>query len=174
MAPPSDIGLKELKKIASIYGRSNIPKFTSGCRYRFGDHVQKSLGVIELYLDAPVSIPPIPTVLDVVTVDVPALLGSCNLYSDQSFRKICTGGKIYTADDDKEFKIGNRLFLLSIFLRARPQPDEFAIYVFIGLKQSSTYFIFTCVSVERISKDWFQNSQDFRQQYFVNQRMESL
>lgn len=50
-------------------------------------HVQKLLGVGDLYLDTRADIPPIPVMLDVVNVDVPTLLGldvidAIDLYAD--------------------------------------------------------------------------------------------
>lgn len=74
-APSSVIGLKELRRIANVYGRRLIRLRKSLKRFRFADASFNSLGQVEIPLATPGHLKPIYVNLDVVSADVPALLG---------------------------------------------------------------------------------------------------
>ena len=74
-APRSVLGLKELHKILNHVRRSKIPIVSSANKFRFGDVVVPSRGIIELCLKTPLQIPEIMVLMDFVPVDVPALFG---------------------------------------------------------------------------------------------------
>ena len=74
-APRSVIGKKELMRIMRHYNKQSIPVMRSRNAFRFGDSVAKSRGIVELFLDTPNGTPPLPVLLDIVDVNIPALLG---------------------------------------------------------------------------------------------------
>ncbi|CAN8066076.1 unnamed protein product [Agarophyton chilense] len=74
-APSSDIGLKELRRLATQYEKSLLRLKKSVKQFRFADVSFASLGCVEIPLAAPSGRPPIWVAFDVVAVDLPALLG---------------------------------------------------------------------------------------------------
>lgn len=74
-APTSVIGIKELRRIFGKFGRRLQGLLGSDRRFRFADAVFESLGRIDLPLATPNGIPTVFLSLDVVSADVPALLG---------------------------------------------------------------------------------------------------
>ena len=74
-APRSCIGRKWLKRILYLHGTRAIPRHHLDRMFRFGDVSVKSLVTVEIYWAATEKIPDIPVILDVVNVDIPALLG---------------------------------------------------------------------------------------------------
>jgi len=74
-APRSVIGKRQLDTILRKMDRQTIPRMPSTSSFRFGDTVVKSLGMVELALKTPAPRRPIAVLLDIVPVDVPALLG---------------------------------------------------------------------------------------------------
>ena len=64
-----------MKRILDKLGRSSIVAIRSNQVFRFGDVSTKSLGMIELVIQTTDHIPPISILLDVVDVDIPALIG---------------------------------------------------------------------------------------------------
>ena len=71
-APSSVIGFKKLRRIASRSDRRLI----SFKRFRFAKASFQSLGRVDISQLTPNYIPPIYVIMDIVAVDVPALLGS--------------------------------------------------------------------------------------------------
>ena len=63
-----------MKRILDILGRICMPAIRSNCVFRFGDLSSKSLGIIELAIQTPDNIQPIPVLLEVVDVDIPPLI----------------------------------------------------------------------------------------------------
>lgn len=74
-APTSVIGLKELRRLANEYGRDLLRLRRSMKTFRFSDTTFESLGQVEIPLATPNHVHPIMVTLDVVSRDVPALLG---------------------------------------------------------------------------------------------------
>ena len=74
-APKSVVGLKQLRRILDVLGKPKIPAVRNGRVYRFDDMSAKSLGLIELAIATSDNITPIHFLMDVVSVDIPALLG---------------------------------------------------------------------------------------------------
>eukprot|EP00171_Calliarthron_tuberculosum_P003553 IDg3553t1 len=74
-APSSVIGWKQLHRINSQIGRRSIPIANYTRRSRFIDSVYKSLGSVCLALATPEGVQNIHVTLDIVSADVPALLG---------------------------------------------------------------------------------------------------
>ena len=74
-APKSVIGLPTLNRILRYTGKRAIPTLTSTNSYRFGDVTVQSQGLVELVLATPNSFPDINVLMDIVPVNVPALLG---------------------------------------------------------------------------------------------------
>lgn len=73
-------GRCELNKILKAVNQRSIPLSTSENRFRFGDLVVRSPGLIELCLATPQNVPEIIMLLDIVSVNVTALhdLGVCD------------------------------------------------------------------------------------------------
>ena len=63
-----------MKRILDKLGRRSIPAIRTNRVLRFGDVSTKSLSMIELAIRVPDHKPPIRILLDVVDVDVPALI----------------------------------------------------------------------------------------------------
>ena len=68
-------------------GKKGIPRINSRSSFRFGDVAVPSQGLIEIALDTPPNVRPIYVLMDIVTVDIPALLeldvlDGENLYAD--------------------------------------------------------------------------------------------
>ena len=74
-APTSVIGRKELRIISQGNGIRNLKLRKSGNRFRFSNSTFQSLGQVDLPLATPCGLRPIYVTLDVVSADVPALLG---------------------------------------------------------------------------------------------------
>ena len=74
-APRSVIGVKEMNEIFSALNSQKPALNSSRNRFRFADAVFNSLGQIVLPLLTPLGQPSINVTLDVVTADIPALLG---------------------------------------------------------------------------------------------------
>lgn len=73
-APGSVVGLKESRRIFNRSGRSL--KFSPSNRsFRFADSLYESLGLVTIPLETPPGIPTIGVSLDVISADVPELLG---------------------------------------------------------------------------------------------------
>lgn len=82
----SVIGSKELNHILRAHNARSIPKYPSSNRFRFGNSTYNSIGIVQFFLATPQGVPAITVQMDVVPVDIPALLGldildSCALYS---------------------------------------------------------------------------------------------
>lgn len=73
-APRSVFGLKEARRIFNRIGRS-LQLRPSSRSFRFADSLYESLGVVKMPLETPPGIPSISVPLDVISADVPALLG---------------------------------------------------------------------------------------------------
>ena len=73
-APRSVIGLKEARRSYGRTGRRLHPR-PSNRKFRFADSVFESLGTVMVPLETPPVIPTIKVVLDVISADIPALLG---------------------------------------------------------------------------------------------------
>ena len=89
----SVLGKRQLNYILRITQNKLIPRMPSGNTFKFGDVTVKSLGMIELDLKTPAPRRPIPVLLDIVPVDVPALLGldvldAEGLYADNVTNRI--------------------------------------------------------------------------------------
>ena len=74
-APRSVVGTKQLNFILNHIGRKTIPRIHTQRLFRFGDFTACSLGLIEVALQTPAPRHPIRILLDIVSVDIPALLG---------------------------------------------------------------------------------------------------
>ena len=74
-APKSVIGLPTLNNILRHTRKKSIPTLKSTHSYRFGDVTVHALGIVELVLKTPDSFPDINVLMDIVPVNVPALLG---------------------------------------------------------------------------------------------------
>ncbi len=74
-APKSVIGQTTLSAIIRTQNRSTIPISPSDNMFTFGNVTVKSRGAVELWLKTPSQFQNIPVILDVVELDVPALLG---------------------------------------------------------------------------------------------------
>eukprot|EP00171_Calliarthron_tuberculosum_P017416 IDg17416t1 len=74
-APSSVTGKKELNRIHTFLRRRSLPIGKSNRQFRFSNTKQKSLGCVKLLLDTPPNIHPIHIPLDIVEVDILALLG---------------------------------------------------------------------------------------------------
>ena len=84
-APRSVIGTKTLNKILNKLSHRSMPKIPSGNSFRFGDMTVPSMGILELWLKVPSPRRPIPVLVDIVAVNVPALLGLDVLDSEQLY-----------------------------------------------------------------------------------------
>ena len=73
-APRSVIGERQLKHILKKTQNHAIPRMMSNNYFKFGDVPVRSLGMVELHLKTPAPRRPIPVLMDIVPVDVPALL----------------------------------------------------------------------------------------------------
>ena len=74
-ATRSVVDTKQLNFILRYIGRKTIPRIHSQRLFRFGDVTVRSLGLIEVAQQTPAPRRPIPILLDIVSVDIPALLG---------------------------------------------------------------------------------------------------
>ena len=74
-APRSVVGKSQLNNILQYIGQPSIPLLRSANSYRFGDVTVRSIGLVEIALATPPRIPAIPVLMDIVPVNVPALLG---------------------------------------------------------------------------------------------------
>ena len=74
-APSSHIGLRELKRIHFAAGMKRKQLKKSKRRFRFGDSVLQSLGRTNLPLETPIGMSDKYVQMDVVSADVPALVG---------------------------------------------------------------------------------------------------
>ena len=74
-APISFIGKRTLKRIVQRSVRNFIPMIQSERDFQFGDTLIRSKSMIELILPTPGNRREIPVIMDVVDVDIPALLG---------------------------------------------------------------------------------------------------
>ena len=86
-APRSVVGLKEARRIYSRIGRRLQPR-PSSRRFRFADSENESLGTVMMPLETPPGIPTSNVFLDVISADVPALLGMEGL--DENWLNPCT------------------------------------------------------------------------------------
>ncbi len=106
-APRFVIGREELNRILPQVGRHSIPKSKSKGRYRFPDAVYSSLGTVELPIATPNGIPLIYVGLDIVSADVPALLGLDILGSESLFADTVTNRlvkRVVTSEPDEPFR----------------------------------------------------------------------
>ena len=74
-APISSIGNQALKRIVHSAGRNSIPIIESNRDFQFGNTMMKYKGMGKLILPIPGSAGDIPIMMDVVDVDILALLG---------------------------------------------------------------------------------------------------
>ena len=74
-APKSVIGKKQVNRILDRLGRRCMPVIRSNRLFRFGDVSSKLFGMIELSIQTPENIPLIHVLLNVVDVNIPALIG---------------------------------------------------------------------------------------------------
>ena len=74
-APKSVIGRATLGSIIRSQNRSSIPISSSDNMFTFGEVTVKSQGAVELWLRTPSIVQHIPVILDIVELDIPALLG---------------------------------------------------------------------------------------------------
>ncbi len=74
-APRSVIEQKELHRVMNRLQRHKFPMQKSNRSFRFADTTYSSLGQIELPLATPPGIPLVYVTLDIVSADIPALLG---------------------------------------------------------------------------------------------------
>lgn len=86
-APRSVVGRSYLSIVLQLIGEKSIPRMSSANYFRFGDTTVKSLGMIEIDLRVPSPRRSIPVLMDIVPVDIPALMGldvldSESLYAD--------------------------------------------------------------------------------------------
>ena len=89
----SVVGKQQLDAILITLRRKDIPRCSSHNSFRFGDVVVNSLGMIEVALATPPSVPDIIVLIGIVTVNVPALLGldvldSESLYADNVMNRL--------------------------------------------------------------------------------------
>ena len=83
-APRSVVGQKGLHKILAFVGKTTILVIKPCHSFRFGEVAAKSLSLVELSLQTPNNIPNIKVLLDVVPVNISALLGLEVLDSEES------------------------------------------------------------------------------------------
>ena len=74
-APSSAIGMKELRRLSSLYGKQLFRLLRSFKQFRFAGASFTSLGRVDLPLATPSHFRPVFVTVDVVSADVPALLG---------------------------------------------------------------------------------------------------
>lgn len=74
-APRSVVGLKELHRIFNKIGLRRPTLRRSNNRFRFADATYESLGITVIKLDVPINQSPVYVELDVVSADIPALMG---------------------------------------------------------------------------------------------------
>ena len=74
-APRSVIGKLQLNLLLLKIGKKFIPRMKSITSFRFGHVTVRSVGKIEMSLKTPASIRSISVLMDIVPVDIPALLG---------------------------------------------------------------------------------------------------
>ena len=84
-APKSVVGQNQLKHTLQYIGRSSIPRMHSNNTYRFGDVTVRTVGTVEIMLATPPTVPDIPVLMDIVPVNVPALLGLDILDSEELY-----------------------------------------------------------------------------------------
>ena len=84
-APKSVVGNSQLNNILQYIGQKSIPRMRSTNSFRFGDVTVHSLGMVEIALATPLNIPNIPVLMDIVPVNVPALLGLDVLDSEELY-----------------------------------------------------------------------------------------
>ena len=84
-APRSVIGNKTLNAQLKKLDRNSISKIPSGNSFRFGDVTTPSLEMVELWLRIPSPRRSIPVLIDIVEVNVPALLGLDVLDSERLY-----------------------------------------------------------------------------------------
>ncbi len=84
-ASRSIIGQKQLTHVLKRLVRSDISRIRSNNSFRFGGVTVPSLGIIKLNLKVQVAMRPIPVLMGLVPVDVPALLGLLVLVSEQLY-----------------------------------------------------------------------------------------
>ena len=73
--PRSSIGMKQYRRILHSQKCRNMPIHPSNRTFRFGNQTVSSVGIIKLALRAPGNIQPIPVLLAIVSVNIPASLG---------------------------------------------------------------------------------------------------
>ena len=73
-APKSVVGMSQPNRILRNLEKKGIPRIKSRNFFRFGDVTVPSQGLIEIALDTPPNFRPIHVLMDIVTVDIPALL----------------------------------------------------------------------------------------------------
>lgn len=74
-APRSVIGRTKLNKLLRRLGVKRITRLSSNNSFRFGDVTVCSQGMIEIELKTPSHVAKIPVLMDIVPIDVPALVG---------------------------------------------------------------------------------------------------
>ena len=74
-APKSVVGYKEIKRIFARQGLRLGKLENSSSRFRFADTTFQSHGQVTIPLATSPGVPPIQVPLDVVSADIPALLG---------------------------------------------------------------------------------------------------
>ena len=106
-APISCIGKQALKRIVHHAGRNSIPMIESDRDFQFGDTMIRSKGMVELILPTPGSVRDVPILMDVVDIDIPALLGLDVLDGNNLFVDNVTGhlwNRIVTCNEPLRFK----------------------------------------------------------------------
>ena len=74
-APRSVVGRPKLNSILRNINKIHIPHISSNSSFRFGDVTAKSIEMVEIELQTPPYVHYIPVLMDIVSVDVPGLLG---------------------------------------------------------------------------------------------------
>ena len=108
-APRSVAGKAAMDQILGSLKRKFIPSATSSRYFRFGDVVVKSLGLVEVALDTPQNAPNIMVLMDIVSVNIPALLGldvldNESLYADNVTNRLVRRNVISRTSDGLEFE----------------------------------------------------------------------
>ena len=74
-APRSCIRRSQYRRVLAALNRRSLPVIASSLTPHFGDHTVKSLRVVEVTLQTPEHVQPIPVLLNIVPIEAPALLG---------------------------------------------------------------------------------------------------
>ena len=91
-APRSVIGQKELHRIRRTIGSKNLALVQSNRSFKFAEAVYQSLGMVVVPLETTANILVIHVVMDVVTADIPALLG-LDLMDQESLTPCVVSGR---------------------------------------------------------------------------------